>query len=213
MESRAGSWIPSTAAGLLGKSSQLVLKDEESGTARSERYIVRLWARHLTLLRVAGDHHERGCCISCRYDHAAARTVRSYRLDRCQRVCTSFLCFRPHRQQPLRSFPHFRASARARRVMITCCRQAMVCPNLQGPTGSGTLWNIAPGRHIELTESSRCAPQLLSDLSTGCAPLHRRFHGSSNCRSSRPTAPEGASGPLDTDLCDCKKGEGGESRK
>lgn len=39
--------MPSTAAGLPGKSSPFVLKDVESATARSKRYIVRLLARHV----------------------------------------------------------------------------------------------------------------------------------------------------------------------
>jgi len=39
--------------------------------------------------------------------------------------------------------------------------QAMVCPSPQRPTGSGTIRNIAPGRHAELTKSSRHAPRLV----------------------------------------------------
>lgn len=54
------------------------------------------------------------------------------------------------------------------------CRQAMVCPSPQRPTGSGTIRNIAPGRHAELTKSSRHAPQLVSDLSTRTSSLQKQ---------------------------------------
>jgi hypothetical protein len=46
----------------------------------------------------------------------------------------------------------------------------MVCPSSHGPTGSRTLWNIAPGQHTELTKSYKmCVAFVLRSVDRMCS--------------------------------------------
>lgn len=61
------------------------------------------------------------------------------------------------------------------------CRQAMVFPNPQRPTGSGTTWNIAPGRHTEFTKNYKVRATFalrsvdrISSIAVCEVPMYRR---------------------------------------
>lgn len=61
------------------------------------------------------------------------------------------------------------------------CRQAMVFPNPQRPTGSGTTWNIAPGRHTEFTKNYKVRATFalrsvdrMSSIAVCEVPMYRR---------------------------------------
>ena len=96
----------------------------------------------------------------------------------------------------------------------TVCRQAMVCPSPQRPTGSGNEmeYSARTPAHRARGELQDGAPLLLADLSTGLTPLQQKggFHVcSSSCRSaSTEQYHRGTPGALDTDLMGGGRGMG-----